>query len=496
MRQASPTAVCRAGSGVIEERKTLNECVYKNDVEGVKESLNTNVMAWNTKNTSGLTPLMVASTLNRTEILDILLSSKCDVNVTDDNGNTALHLAVDEGNTEVVKKLIETGRCIVDAMNNKGETALMKAAFYDYVEMVRSLLKDGSASPDVKNKAGQTALLIAIREGSHATVDLLLKNGCDVRATDTLGQSALYMAVHSPCNKTLDLAKRLISAGYNCKIDKMWLLHDEKHNLFYQDDEFYAALRRHLRSNSSEVKYIATSGRKISASGSVSSPFSPTSLSPKETSPTSPPFAMSPTLKQKIMSPKSSKFPSIPFSQMKSPGKPDIELNPPRSSPLASRRGEYKKAASFEQTTPVSRCLRPPFRSSFSSDSDESPIGSPILKPRLMSQQSDQSSNGVVMTAHASSTTTTSAFEKKNTNIQRSTTFSTPSSTKPLYIRDDDKKSNSAPGSPIIRYKRQLSTQPVSGSESDLNRRKISLPNKTVVQFSTEIKIIEYNNRQ
>lgn len=112
MRHISPTH-----SPVMKHRsasggKDLNECVYKNDIDGAKTCLHDNKMAWNTKNESGLTPLMEASILSRLEIVDLLLAAKCDVNVTDENGSTSLHLAVDEGNTEVVKRLIKTGKIL------------------------------------------------------------------------------------------------------------------------------------------------------------------------------------------------------------------------------------------------------------------------------------------------------------------------------------------------------------------------------------------------
>jgi ankyrin repeat protein len=117
MRHTTPPVSPVLRHGDISGRKDLNECVYKNDVDGAKACLLQNKMAWNTRNQSGLTPLMEASTLSRIEILNLLLSSKCDVNVTDDNGNTSLHLAVDEGNTEVVRKLIESGKLEFDIVS-------------------------------------------------------------------------------------------------------------------------------------------------------------------------------------------------------------------------------------------------------------------------------------------------------------------------------------------------------------------------------------------
>ena len=69
------------------------------------------------------------------------------------------------------------------------------------------------ANPDIADDSGQTPLLIAIHESSHVTVDHLLKHGCDVSVTDKLGHSALYTAIHSTCNKSLDLAKTLLGSG-------------------------------------------------------------------------------------------------------------------------------------------------------------------------------------------------------------------------------------------------------------------------------------------
>ena len=84
--------------------------VFKNDVDGVRMCIRNDVMAWNTKDINEMTPLMVAATLNRLEILQILIDVRCDVNATDEFGNTALHLAVDEGNTDAVRKLVLSGR--------------------------------------------------------------------------------------------------------------------------------------------------------------------------------------------------------------------------------------------------------------------------------------------------------------------------------------------------------------------------------------------------
>lgn len=94
----------------INVTQRLDTYVLKNDVDGVRMCLRNDVMSWNARDVNGMTPLMIAATLNRTSILEILIDVKCDVNDTDENGNTALHLAVDEGNTDVVRILAQSGK--------------------------------------------------------------------------------------------------------------------------------------------------------------------------------------------------------------------------------------------------------------------------------------------------------------------------------------------------------------------------------------------------
>ena len=83
--------------------------------------------------------------------------------------------------------------------------------FTNFVSTIYILFS--GANPDAADGSGSTALLIALRESSHVTVDCLLKHGCDVSVTDKLGHSALYIAIHSTCNKSLDLAKTLLGSG-------------------------------------------------------------------------------------------------------------------------------------------------------------------------------------------------------------------------------------------------------------------------------------------
>lgn len=54
----------------------------------------------------------------------------------DDYGQTALHWAAKQGNTEAVRLLLKKGHALVDALNDAHETPLVKAAKRGHISTV------------------------------------------------------------------------------------------------------------------------------------------------------------------------------------------------------------------------------------------------------------------------------------------------------------------------------------------------------------------------
>ncbi|XP_061594689.1 KN motif and ankyrin repeat domain-containing protein 4 [Cololabis saira] len=120
------------------------------------------------------------------------------VNLTDGNGNMALHYSVSHSNFPVVKLLLDTGLCETDNVNKAGYTPVMLAALTaadstDDLEVVQQLLKLGDVNARSR-QAGQTALMLAVSHGRVAMVKLLLSCGADVNAQDREGSTALMIA--------------------------------------------------------------------------------------------------------------------------------------------------------------------------------------------------------------------------------------------------------------------------------------------------------------
>ena len=94
----------------MESTLPLHEYIYKNDVKNVKTSITENDV--NVTDSKGRTALFLAASLNRYELIEVLLSSGSDINVIDPLGNTALHEAAEKGHTDIVKMLAKHGNLI------------------------------------------------------------------------------------------------------------------------------------------------------------------------------------------------------------------------------------------------------------------------------------------------------------------------------------------------------------------------------------------------
>lgn len=93
-----------------------------------------------------------------------LIKKDIDLNTTDNDGYTALHLAAANNYTEIVSLLINAG-IKVDTPSKDNTTPLMSAAQKGHSEIVSQLLTEG-AQPERKDDENRSPLILAI-EGNH-----------------------------------------------------------------------------------------------------------------------------------------------------------------------------------------------------------------------------------------------------------------------------------------------------------------------------------------
>jgi ankyrin repeat protein len=164
------------------------------------------------------------------EVLRLLLLKGANVNALTKDGNTALHLAVEERRRDCARLLLASGAKADIRNNGDGDTPLHIAAGLGDENMVKLLLHKG-ANKDIRNKNGKIAydiaaehgharlfdalklgdsLCIAARKGEVRTINRLIENGAAINGRDQHGWTALHRAAFK--GKT-DAVRVLIEKG-------------------------------------------------------------------------------------------------------------------------------------------------------------------------------------------------------------------------------------------------------------------------------------------
>lgn len=156
----------------------------------------------------GLTPLMIASGLGQSQMVDLLLIAGAQVLAVEPRaGAMALHKAALSGNPDVVGLLLDHRAFIDQQSPILGHTALMDAVVYKHEDVVRLLLKRGARTA-IRNHWHETALDIARRDGLDTIARLIeARNEAD---DDEVRARTLVPAIKAG---DLEQVERLIAAG-------------------------------------------------------------------------------------------------------------------------------------------------------------------------------------------------------------------------------------------------------------------------------------------
>ena len=171
-----------------------------------------------------ITALMLASRTGNADVINVLLAAGADPNITDADGYTCLHDAIDVGCTkETLTAFINHGANI-HAANKKGVTPLMGAVWKGNIDAIKVLLTAGAdrkdcdtclhsairnkcgkeilqrvishgADVNAKNEHGVTALGVACQMGNKDAINELLKAGADPNIVDEAGETCLHITI-------------------------------------------------------------------------------------------------------------------------------------------------------------------------------------------------------------------------------------------------------------------------------------------------------------
>ncbi|CAC5404362.1 ANK [Mytilus coruscus] len=136
----------------------------------LQKGANTNVVLENTKSL-----LVMSCKLNHPDIVDLLLQYNADVNYCHYSGETALYFAFEDGNIDIIRRLL----------NNHADWKVCKHE-RDFFLIIKS------KSKSTFDKL--TPLHLAITNGHDKIVRLLIEGNANVNATTASGENALFLA--------------------------------------------------------------------------------------------------------------------------------------------------------------------------------------------------------------------------------------------------------------------------------------------------------------
>ena len=146
------------------------------------------------------------------------IANGIDINTFSEEGKTALHIAAEGGNIEMIRFLIEANANCEIRDEVFGWTPLMTAAHHNLPEVIAALLEGGAdvnavEEDGIMESSGSTALLIAIASKKYyfqalKAVNLLIEAGADIEAENKSGETPILIAKKIEAKKIVEILKK------------------------------------------------------------------------------------------------------------------------------------------------------------------------------------------------------------------------------------------------------------------------------------------------
>lgn len=168
----------------------------------------------NSTNHHGWNALMCAASQQKIDAINYFLANYADqmFKHQDRSGLSVLHLCARKGFTNIAKILIDFNKDIINILDDQGRTALHLAIRENWHETAEFLINNGF-NVNQKDNQGWTPLHWAI--DSVAGCDLLLENKADINAQDNQGLTPLHWATDKD---RASVIKFLIKKGANWQL--------------------------------------------------------------------------------------------------------------------------------------------------------------------------------------------------------------------------------------------------------------------------------------
>ena len=192
---------------------TIHDLVQNSNIKEVERLLADSTSKINKRDEKNRTPLEYAISAkgNPVKLTQILVDYGADINLSDKKGRTPLMIATRLNRVNVLSTLLASPKIKINKRDNRGYTALHWAAFRNYIPSLKLLLQ-AAADPNIRTNQGKTALHLATRHCRLFAVRALLNHGASSFAADARGTTALHLSAKH-CPKVL--IQTLVENGAN-----------------------------------------------------------------------------------------------------------------------------------------------------------------------------------------------------------------------------------------------------------------------------------------
>ncbi|ORY74705.1 ankyrin [Neocallimastix californiae] len=176
----------------------------------------------NDRDNESFSPLYYAIKENDDEMTKYLIDMGANVKFTDYQGNTYLHMAIENYQRKIIFILLDNPYVNVNKANNLGYTPLIiliKSKYYDFETLqniINRMIERGSNINDTDN-LGNSALFYVTEKNMISIIELFIKKGAKVNIKNTDGYSPLDYALKE---ENFDAALKLCQFGCETFIQK------------------------------------------------------------------------------------------------------------------------------------------------------------------------------------------------------------------------------------------------------------------------------------
>ena len=167
-----------------DKESPLHTAVRLGRVDDVQRMIEEKIIDINDTNANHETPLHLACVLGHKHIVHILISNGADIYMKDIFNNAPIHRAVSQGQIDTVDYLITVCACNPNIKGYQGRILLHFACAIGNIKLVTTLIEKYGISPMDTDAVDQTPLHIAASHGQEEVVCLLINKYSSLESTD------------------------------------------------------------------------------------------------------------------------------------------------------------------------------------------------------------------------------------------------------------------------------------------------------------------------